>query len=75
MKFELNEKEKEKLQKIIEGLSIVYENIDELDKVYQFNTKGIGNTCKVIFTGYVHNGCGREEIFKIEKDITDYDSW
>lgn len=69
MKFTLNAKEIESLNKAVEALVFLVDP-DKLDRYFTFYSSGLGNTCKIKLVA-TKNG----EKTTIEKDITDYDSW
>jgi hypothetical protein len=73
MKFELNEVEKKTLNSIYDAIGVIYsgENENKRKITYCFTPTGIGVHIKVIIKGEDQYGFE----YKIEKDITDYDSW
>jgi hypothetical protein len=65
-KFELNEKEEERLTEAVKAIKVLYGEDVKYKVTYCFSYTGIGVNVKVIIT------FGE---MTIEKDITDYDSW
>ena len=65
-KFELNEKEEERLTEAIKSIKVLYGEDVNYKVTYCFTHTGIGVNVKVIIK-FGDN--------TIEKDITDYDSW
>jgi hypothetical protein len=65
-KFELNEKEEERLNEAIKAIKVLYGEDVKYKVTYCFTYTGIGVKVKVIIK-FGDN--------TIEKDITDYDSW
>lgn len=63
MKFELNEKEIEALERHKASIKDIYDEIGDITISFS-NGSGIGSTVKVTF-----------EKYKITKNITDYGSW
>lgn len=66
MKFEVSEKEQQTLAEIINALILIYGEPDKLDKTFSFFNTGIGTVVKVNL---------KCELWDVEKNITDYDSW
>lgn len=67
MEFNLNEKEKDNLNKFIEAFKVLYGEDVIYKKTYCFTPTGIGNNIIVIIKAKPN--------ISIEKDITDYESW
>lgn len=65
-KFELNEKEEERLTEAVKAIKVLYGEDVKYKVTYCFSYTGIGVNVKVIIK-FGDN--------TIEKDITDYDSW
>ena len=72
MKFELNKKEIENLQKYVEALDFLLDGATEIKRTFHFTETGIGVICKVTLVGI--NSETNKNI-TVEKDITDYESW
>jgi hypothetical protein len=69
--FTIGEKEQENLDNILSALLTIYGDYDELKRTYHFTHSGIGIKTKISLVGYKD----KIKMFKIDKDITDYDSW
>lgn len=64
--FKLNEIEEERLREAIKAIKVLYGEDVKYKVTYCFTPTGIGDNITIVLT------IGEQ---KIEKDITDYDSW
>jgi hypothetical protein len=69
--FTVEEKEQETLDNIISALLTIYGDYDELKRTYHFTHTGIGIKTEISLIGYKN----KIQIFKIDRDITNYDNW
>lgn len=65
-KFELNEKEEERLTEAVKAIKVLYGEDVKYKVTYCFSHTGIGVNVRVIIKWGDNT---------VEKDITDYDSW